>query len=199
MTPAIQMGSAPPDVSQATPHECPHFEGILEEGEVFIWQGRPKTGIVLSFNYVPFAIIGLLFAVFAALWMISTFQRGSPIWMFGIIHFIFGVLILVSPFVFAPRNRARTRYALTNQRALISSHSHMCQMRLRSFPITKDMPIELKKGKYPSVFFGPELFSDRSMRSLNGQASGTRKMGFELIDEAQEVYDTMCEIQDRLS
>ena len=164
------------------------WEKIFEKDEVIRWQGRPDDRIHFGKRHWPTMVFGFIFAGFALFWMIAASAAGGIFWMFGLIHFSIGLLLAFAPILWEPYRRRNTWYTLTNKHAFIATDLPLFGRKLKSYPITGDMPLELEQEEIPSVYFASEW-----KRSKNG--SYRRKIGFERIRDGLTVYGLLRDIQ----
>ena len=164
------------------------WEGILEEGEKILWQGRPDGRLRIGLRHVASFLFGLLFAGFALLWMIMAAAAGGLFWSFGLIHFTIGLGVALGPLAADVIRRRNTWYTLTDRRAFIATDLPLVGRGLKSWPITPNMPLELAGDDPPSLFFAEEYRRGRH---------GPRRVpvGFEAIPDAPEVMALIRKIQ----
>lgn len=164
------------------------WEGLLDEGETILWQGRPDAGVTIRPGNVMLLLFGLIFAGFALFWMVMAAQAGGGFWMFGLIHFSVGLGIVFAALFWAPFRRRGTWYTLTDRRAFIATDLPLMGKRLKSYPIDADSMLELADGPLATVNFAQEL-----KRGKNGHYRVP--VGFERIADGKTVYRLMREIQ----
>jgi hypothetical protein len=107
------------------------LQGRLLPGEKILWEGRPKAGLMLTgadLLLVPFSLVWCGFAVFwtvtaaTATWSSRAAPPVTPIAvfpLFGLLFVAVGLYFVVGRFIADAWLRERTRYALTDSRALI--------------------------------------------------------------------------------
>jgi len=161
---------------------------ILDAGEKIIWQGRPDGKITLRARNILMLIFGLFFAGFALFWMVMAYSAGGGFWMFGLIHFSVGIGIISSATFWGAFKRRRSWYTLTDRRAIIASDLPIIGKRLKSWPITSQSVLELEQGPPDTV-----NFAEKIKRGKNG--SYTVSIGFERIENGQDVYRLMRDVQ----
>lgn len=166
------------------------WQGILDEGEAILWQGRPDGRIAFDIGNIFALIFGLFFAGFALFWMLMASQAGGFFWMFGLLHFFVGLGVAFGPTFYSAYRRRHTWYTLTDRRAFVASDMSIKGKSLESYPITRDMVISLLEGPPDTIWF-----ASITKRSRNG--TKTVKIGFERIDGGREVYRMMRDIQER--
>jgi len=166
----------------------PGWEGILDQGERIVWQGRPDGAVVFRPASIATFLFGLAFAGFAMFWMVMAAQGGGLFWMSGLIHFSVGLGISFGALFWGAFKRRHTWYTLTDRRAFIATNLPLKGKKLKSYPIAEDTVLRLEQSAIPSVWFGKEH---------RDTANGSRRVdvGFERIPDALAVYRQMRDIQ----
>ncbi len=164
------------------------WDGILDKGEVILWQGRPDTAVRFQAMPTFTALFGLAFAGFALFWMIMASQAGGFFWMFGLIHFAVGLAIGIGPPVFSAWRRRHTWYTLTDRRAFIATDLPLKGRKLKSYPIDGDTVLDYQAGDPATIHFAHEM-----RRTKNG--SRRHDIGFERIAGGAEVYRMLRDVQ----
>src|SRR5215510_383992 len=95
----------------------------LSSNEKLVWSGSPIQGIRLRAQDALLIPFSLLWGAGAIFWETSVLRGGAPLFfaLWGIPFVLIAAYITVGRFFVAARQRARTYYAVTNQRALIIS------------------------------------------------------------------------------
>ncbi|NOR63942.1 MAG: hypothetical protein GQ535_15835 [Rhodobacteraceae bacterium] len=164
------------------------MEDLLDEGEVIRWQGRPdSTNVWFTMQYVSL-VLGLAVSAFAVIWMMQAAKESGWGWAFGLIFLCFGIFITLALPYGSPYFRSKKRYALTNWRALIITDLPILGRKIKSYPITPQSPLEIDTRYKSSVYF-----ATKAARSARGAYK--IKIGFELIDDAEQVLALLQEIQ----
>lgn len=166
----------------------PSWDGILDPHERILWQGRPDSSTSFTAKNTGVALFGCAFAGFALFWMVMASQAGGYFWMFGLLHFLVGVGIILSAIFGSAYLRKRTWYTLTNKRAMIGTQLPIKGKGLKSYPITKDTELDFRDEQPASIFFAQKI-----KRGKNG--SHTVNVGFERIDDGRKVYGIFRKIQ----
>lgn len=164
------------------------WQGILEEDETVLWQGRPGPGLNFRPSHALTMLFGLAFAGFALFWMIAASQAGGFFWSFGLIHFAAGIGVALGPILWPAWKRRHSFYTLTNKRAFIAEDLPFYGRRLKGYEIGPDTVLELRDDPLGSVYFAHEW-----RRSRNGDRR--KDIGFEKLDNAREVYDKLRAVQ----
>lgn len=180
------------------------WDGILDDGESILWQGRPTPGwrpTTPRLVKIPF---GLFFSGFAVFWMLKAFEMTGGVtgdapggilkffWLAGLPFFFAGLGIIAGATVWPPYLHKYTWYTLTNQRAIIATHVPFTNRRLKSYPITADSPLELEEGAFQTIIFARETRPGKSKPY-------TVDIGFERITDGRDVYRKMRDIQTQAS
>ena len=161
----------------------------MDDDETLLWQGRPSARVFIeaSFKNISMTLFGIMWTSFACFifWEIWK-EEGIPALL--VVPFIGVGLFLVSGRHFWDAyKRGKTRYALTNRRALVATS--FLQRSVKSFLIQKDAVIEVRPGPETTVVFALEQRSDA--RGRNYEVS----RGFDLIEDGVEVAALIRKIQ----
>ena len=164
------------------------WEGILEEGEKILWQGRPDGRLRPGLRQLGGALFGLVFAGFALFWMLMAAAEGGSFWIYGLGHFALGMALAVGPIAYDVIRRRRTWYTLTDRRAFIATDMPLVGRRLAFYPIRPDSPVRLLQTRPPSVYFARKAIRTRNR-------SRHVPVGFEMIEDAHRVMALIHGIQ----
>ena len=164
------------------------WEGILDDGERILWQGRPDTKVSFKASHIFTFIFGLFFAGFALFWLIMASMAPGPFWMFGLIHFSVGIGLMLGPIFWPSWARRHTWYTLTDHRAFIATDIPMMGRKLRSFEIGAATPIDFMSGPPDTIHFAHEY-----KRTNDG--SHRVDIGFERIENGAEVMRLIRHVQ----
>ena len=165
------------------------WEGILDEGEGILWQGRPDGRFRLHRADAIAGVFGLFFAGFAVFWMYMASAAGGVFWMFGLIHFSAGIGLMAARPVGSWWRRRHSFYSLSNRRAFIASNTPFRGRALRFWDIRPDSVLDLI-GSDPQTV----LFATEAKRGAKGTETTTR-IGFEGIHDGRRVIGLMRDIQ----
>ncbi|WP_421701695.1 aspartate carbamoyltransferase catalytic subunit [Aliiroseovarius sp.] len=169
------------------------WEGILDEGETVLWQGRPDPRVVFRIEKAFQFIFGLFFAGFALFWMVMASQAGGVFWMFGLIHFSAGIAISFGAIFWDAYRRRHTWYTLTDRRAFIATDMPLRGRKLQSYPIDGATPLEFSPGPLATITFASEV------RRGNKGRRYSVPVGFERIADGDAVYRHLRKIQEARS
>jgi hypothetical protein len=168
------------------------WEGILDETEQVLWQGRPDAKVILKISSLVGFVFGLFFAGLALFWMIAAAQGGGFFWMFGLLHFSVGVSIALGAVFWDAWRRRHSWYTLTDRRAFIATDMPLRGRSLKSYPFTRETVLDFDGGEPATIMFNHEM--------RRGRRGPYRvDVGFERIKNGAEVYRLMREIQERLA
>jgi hypothetical protein len=168
---------------------APGWEGILDDGEKILWQGRPDGGFYFKPGNIATFVFGLFFAGFALFWMVMAASAGGGFWMFGLIHFAVGIGLSFGAIFWGTLRRNRTWYTLSDRRAFIATDLPFKGKELRSYPIERDTVLDYRQGRFSTIFFTDEV------RRGNKGRRYTVPIGFERISEGEKVYRLMRDVQ----
>lgn len=169
------------------------WKPYLDADEKILWTGQPKPGLSFKPSDLLLSGFGFFFFAFAIFWTTMASSMGSEAGLFGYIFPLFGVpFILVGGYLLFGRffweaySRGKTRYALTNRRAIIAKSAMGRSMT--SHPITGSSPVEMEIGPPDTV-----NFATRFVRTKNG--GHNVPVGFERIEDGAAVYKLLREIK----
>lgn len=185
-----------------------HDGFALREDEELLWQGRPPGGVIFrtyDIFFVPFSIIWTGFAIFWTLIVYLEFApemiasgeiepEAIPFLIIGPFFVIVGMSFTVGRFFIDSMRRSRTRYAITNKRAIIRRIKR--EEEIDSLPITRSLKVKMKGRSVGDILFGegnPISFFMSPMQI----AGPPHPFMFERIPDVRAVYDLILEIQDR--
>jgi hypothetical protein len=164
------------------------WEGILDEGEEILWQGRPDSAFAFQPRMMIMTVFGVFFAGFALFWMLMASMAGGYFWMFGLIHFAVGIGIVAGTLWGPTFRRRRTWYTLTDRRAFVATDLPLVGRRLKSYPITAGSVLSYDQQDPATIHFAHEM-----RRGRNG--STRVDVGFDRIHDGAEVYRLMRQVQ----
>ncbi len=162
------------------------WEGILEDGETILWQGRPDPVFAMTRDDIIPTTFGLAFSGFALIWMVIAVGAGSYFWMFGLIHFSVGACMTAYAVCRDTVARRYSYYTLTSRRAIIGLSYPWAPLRLRKFRLSPTRKITTDHEH--TITFGPPGRS--KLHPLPKRAPQ-----FTRIDDAERLYHLMQQIQ----
>jgi len=136
----------------------------LRPGEKLVWYGRPDPDVRFSgadLFLVPFSIMWGGFALF---WEVGVLASGGPMFfaLWGIPFVAGGLYLIFGRFIYKRRNKLRTAYGVTSNRALVAIGG----TTLHDSPL-KQVPTSIRHsrdGRHVSVSFGSH--SGRSVAAM---------------------------------
>lgn len=164
------------------------WQGILDDNEEILWQGRPDGAVIWKPSNFLTLIFGLFFSGFALFWMMQAAKAGGVFWMFGLIHFTAGLSIAIGPPFYSAWRRRHTWYTLTDRRAFIATDMPVLGRKLESYPIDASTILTYQAGDPATLYF-----AKKTKRGKNG--TYTVDVGFERILDGADVYRQFRQIQ----
>ncbi len=174
------------------------WEDYFHGRETLIWEGHPAEGIKGSLSMVFLSLFGLPFLLaglatffggfgFAILGGVTGIGSGIMMVAFSLPFMAIGFGLVFGTWIGTYYSAHFVRYALTNKRAYIAKswwdHS------MESYPILPNSNVELKEGRFDTVYF----FTEHG-RDSDGDKT-TKKIGFEYIENGMEVYRLLRDVQ----
>jgi hypothetical protein len=166
------------------------WDGILDEGERILWQGRPVAGLSFHNTDVMGALMGVFFMVFSLFWISTAAQIGNGFGnsgfggafpkffpLFGLPFFAIGFYNAIGHVFWQAYLRSKTHYTLTSKRAFIALDHPTNGKTLKNFPIDANTDVILKIGQPDSVWFAG------------------KRIGFARIDDGRAVLKLMHQTQ----
>jgi hypothetical protein len=167
------------------------WDGILDEGETILWQGRPVAGLSFQNIDTMSTLMGLFFMGFSIVWIrmaLITSGQGTftefdnfidlifP--LFGLPFFFIGFYNAFGHIPWDNYLRSKTHYTLTSKRAFIATAHPTKGKLLVDHMIDEDTHLALRIGPPDSVFFK------------------NAKYGFKRIEDGRKVHKLMRQIQE---
>ncbi|HML09980.1 MAG TPA: hypothetical protein VK432_03905 [Stellaceae bacterium] len=163
----------------------------LLDREQLIWSGRPGQGLRLTSRDAFLIPFSLLWGGFAVFWESSVVRSNGPAFFrfWGVPFLAIGAYLVFGRFILDAWARAKTRYAVTNQRVLI----------VREWPFQKYIALGI--DRLPQIELseqangrGTILFGEQApMWGRTGWSSWTPSLSatpqFIAIDDARDVFD----------
>lgn len=168
----------------------------LDRGERQLWAGRPRQGFVLRAAdavMIPFSILWGGFAVF---WEASVVRGGGPLFfiLWGVPFVLAGIYFTIGRFFVDARRRARTTYAVTSDRILISTGILSTTTKTLDLRTLSDITLQERRAGSGTITFGP-THPFASMYAGTSWPGVPQAPSFEMIDGARQVYDIIREAQ----
>ena len=170
------------------------WDTYLDRGEKLLWEGAPRAGLRFRGSDIFLSLFGSFFFLFAVFWMYMASGAmdapggiGIVFPLFGLPFVAVGFYLMVGRFFWDSFARSRTRYALTNKRAIVATSA--VGRKLKSWPILSGTRLEYEPGDEATIWFAEEV-----KRGSKGRTY-TTKHGFEYIEGGDEVYRLMRRVQ----
>ena len=180
---------------------APGWEGILDEGEEILWQGRPAPGIDWRAMLNAHVFVGLFVAGFGVFWTIMAVSMmagagsGPPL-LFRLVFPLFGEVFVFTAMrnvmkkpLDAYRRQKGTFYTLSNKAAYVATD--IGGKRSLDRYLLADMDrLRLVDGAPGSVMFGTT--------SDQGRVPGSGEPGFLRLSDARDVFGRVRDARDRV-
>jgi hypothetical protein len=133
------------------------FQFELRQNERLLWSGQPVQGFRLcaaDFFLIPFS---LLWGGFAIFWETSVIRVGAPFFfmLWGIPFVLVGLYLIFGRFFIDAWQRAKTFYAITDNRIIIVSGIFSRNTRSLNIRTLSDISLSEKSNGGGTISFGP--------------------------------------------
>ncbi len=194
---ALDSGDRPPDADDLQQQ----LRASLEPYEKILWVGFPQQGIVFTSQdtfMIPFSILWGGFAIF---WEVSVFRsHRAPAFfvLWGVPFVLVGLYLIFGRFFADARTRARTIYALTDQRVVILGGFWRPSLRSLELAGLSEINLTERQDGRGSITFGPLSNLGAGMR---GWPTGNRNQSpcFEGIPQARSVLTQIRDARRKLA
>lgn len=169
----------------------------LEPGEELRWQGKPRQGLMFRRHdryLIPFFVLwtsGIAIIGFPG----TRADIPFPFFAIPVVMLAFGLYMLFGRFLWDMAVRFRTRYALTNRRALVIMGSPFNRTDEIGITGSTEIWTDENPDGSGSVYFGP-----RAVRQF-GQSSllGPSMFAFEQVSDARNLLTAIREVTESRS
>lgn len=174
------------------------FDFGLAPSEHLVWSGRPPRGLLLRASDVFLIPLTTIAGVFGIFWEVNAITSGAG-WGFliaGILPLTTGLYGMFGRFWFDAKLREHTRYAVTNERVIVSSG--FFQPSVKSLDIdTLKVTLKEQANGFGTIYtVGPYDISMTYSRAFPFPGmTDYLPPCFELIDNAREVYELIRMVQ----
>lgn len=167
----------------------------LDRGERQLWAGVPRQGILLRPSDVGDIPLSVFVAVFAYFWERTVILDGNWLFAFyGIPLIPVAVYLLIGRFWGDARQRARTTYAVTNDRIIINSGLFRPTSKSLTLRLLSDVTLDERKDGSGTITFGPGRWGLGAFTTARGRRARVYP-AFEMIPDARRVYVMIKEAQ----
>ena len=170
----------------------------LGSNEQLLWHGRPQLGLRLRAADVFLVPFSLLWGGFAIFWEASVLIAGAPFFfmLWGIPFVLVGLYLIVGRFFVDARQRSKTYYGVTDERAIIISGLFHRSVKSLNIAALNDVALTEKHDGSGTITLGAAL----PWQTWFGGSGwpGSRQYAipsFEMIDNARQVYEIIRESQ----
>ena len=184
----------------------------LKPDEQILWQGQPYAGVHMRRGDVAKIIGGVAVMIITALMALLGYAMLAPfegmevvfiivLWSGLLAFFSMGLYGAVFQFFIAAKRRAKTHYAITNQRAL--SLVTGSKEKFEDGVLDATTNLDYVPGTFASIYYKKTAKLElRAVANPRGHGSGPRRdkssystkyiyQGFELIADGAKAYQTM--------
>ena len=165
------------------------IQSELKSGERLLWNGKPQGGIRLRSSDAFLIPFSLMWGGFAIFWEFSVILTGAPFLfkLWGIPFVLIGIYIIFGRFIVDAKSRAKTIYAVTNQRIIIISAlfgRKIKSLNLRNLP---ELTLNEKSDGSGTITFGSTSAFNAWGNSSWPNAQQAQVPSFEMINNVRQV------------
>jgi hypothetical protein len=168
----------------------------LNSGEKLLWSGRPPQGIRLRWMDLFFVPFGIVFMTIPLVGVIAAFNQQGPEALFALIFItpfvLIGGFVAFGRFIVEKKQRAKTDYAITNERLLIRSGLWRSQLKSLDLVNLSDITFTEYGNGGGRITLGsvPWMFAMQSQMDPFGMM-GHMVPTLELTSDARTIYDQL--------
>jgi len=176
----------------------------LDSDERILWQGAPPSGLMLrreDIFMIPFSLMWLGFALFweasvLGFGFIGKGHEGPPAFfaLWGGMFVVIGLYMAFGRFFWDADVRGRTRYAVTNRRALIATSGMFGQVRSFGLTPSSEIASEEDGSGRGTITFG-QLPPRQYPRGFPGASNNL--FAFERVNNVREVLRVIRDVQNK--
>jgi len=167
----------------------------LSSGEKVLWSGQPKQGVLVRGADAFFIPFSLMWGGFVIFWEASVLNSNAPGFfvLWGIPFVVIGLYLIIGRFFFDAKQRARTFYAVTNERILIVSGVFNRKVKSLDLRTLSELSLAEGKGNEGTISFGGNSPRSSMFAGFSSWPGMESQIGprFELIVGAKSVFETI--------
>ncbi len=175
------------------------FHPHLAAGEAVRWSGQPRQGVVFHGLDIVMIPLSLVWAGVALLGFgVAAFPSDGGSWLALLFTLPFvgvAIYITVGRFWLDRQQRARTVYAVTDERVLIRSGVFRPTTKSLDLRTVSDITLTERRGGRGTITFGPSLFPAFFQSMAWAQGGIGAAPAFDTIDDASSVYRLILDLQ----
>ena len=178
-------------------HNFIPIQNELRSNEVLLWSGRPRQGLILRTSDIFLIPFTLVWAGFAFTWELMALAGGIGCFgIWGIPFVLVGAYITVGRFFVDSYIRRNTYYGLTNERVIIISGLLRRETKSLNLRTATDITMSRSANGKGTITFGTAPAYARMYQGMHWPGvMHQMPPQFELIPDANEVYEKLLEIQ----
>ncbi|MFK0163314.1 PH domain-containing protein [Rhizobium sp. NPDC090279] len=169
-------------------------------GEKLLWLGRPKQGLMFSKRDILQVPFSLMWGGFAIFWeTMAVRQANAPLFfrLWGVPFILIGLYLIVGRFALDAFVRARTQYAVSDQRIIVSREGWFSKLLTMSLDRLPALDLDQKGDGTGTISFGSDAQVGYGRR--NGLGSWTPALSnvpqFLGISEVRETFNIIQRAQ----
>jgi hypothetical protein len=160
----------------------------LSRGETLLWSGQPKQGLVFRLGDLYFVFV-LGFTAFW-LYMLTNTPAFPRIFLVAAVSTVlFALYMNTARYFVNSKQRAKTYYGVTNERAIIVSGLFSKQVKSLPLKFMTDISIDEKRDGTGTIKFGPSEPSGSWLTNMFSRKEEIVYPSFDLIQDAKRVYE----------
>lgn len=164
------------------------WDGILDDDEHILWQGRPFDGFRFDFSQPHLLAMGVVLIGFSIFWMQMAARGGGYFWTFGLLIFGIGIFNAIGIHFWKTYVRRNTYYTLTSKNAFIATNL-FGRKSLKTYHIENSTDLEFFDGPTQTI-----VFAKVTKRGKHG--SYQVPVGFEFIHDGRDVMKLLRGVQE---
>ncbi len=166
------------------------WDAYLTRDERILWEGQPEPDVQLPRKSWLERIHGLFFLGFSIIWMIGASDGSGFFALFGLPFLAIGLYFVFGEQLFKKRALQRTVYAVSTKNCFIATSNQ--GRKLKTYPITRSMTVELIDNEPPSV-----IFADEDSNFTVNNRRQRQQVGFIGIADGRKVFRLIREVQEQ--